>query len=131
MRGVFAIACLVVTQSAMAQSAPASHAGQAFVAMNPAVQADDDAMKTMMAGMKKPFSGDPDQDFVSHMLPHHQGAVDMAEVELKYGSDPKLKQLAGRIIAAQQREIAFMQAWQAKHPATGMPKLDNPNIQYK
>jgi uncharacterized protein (DUF305 family) len=49
------------------------------------------------------------------MVPHHQGAIDMAEVELKYGTDPKLKQMAARIIADQQREIAFMQAWTARH----------------
>jgi uncharacterized protein (DUF305 family) len=53
----------------------------------------------------------------------------MAEIELKYGSDPKLKQLAGRIIAAQQHEIAFMQAWLAKHPATA--PAGPPHAQWK
>jgi len=52
---------------------------------------------------------------VSHMIPHHQGAVDMAEIQLKYGKDPALKRLAKEIISAQHEEIRFMKAWQAKH----------------
>jgi uncharacterized protein (DUF305 family) len=85
---------------------------------NPATQANEAAMKAMMAGMGQPYSGNADQDFVSHMVPHHQGAIDMAEVELKYGTDPKLKQMAARIIADQQREIAFMQAWAKRHKSS-------------
>ena len=82
----------------------------------------DDAMTAGMTKMQHdmgaaPMTGDPDRDFVAMMLPHHQGAVDMAEIELKYGTDPKLKALARGIIAAQEKEIAFMQAWLAKHPA--------------
>jgi len=90
------------------------------------------AMDKMMAGMGAPYSGDTDHDFVTHMIPHHQGAIDMAETELKYGTDARLKQLAARIISAQQREIAFMQAWLDKHPhpkqlGDGAP----PNMQVK
>lgn len=80
-------------------------------------------MTRMMSGMSAPYSGDADRDFVTHMLPHHQGAVEMAETELKYGHDAKLKQLAARIISAQQREIAFMQAWLDKHPAPAAPSV--------
>jgi uncharacterized protein (DUF305 family) len=96
-----------------------------------AVQGYSAAMKKMRADMGAPYTGDADADFVSHMIPHHQGAIDMAEIELKYGSDPKLKQLAARIIAAQQREIAFMQAWAAKHPAKTRPAADAPHMQMK
>ena len=61
------------------------------------------------------YTGDTDHDFVVNMIPHHQGAVDMAEVELKYGSDPQLKKLAQDIVAAQRQEIAFMKSWLAAH----------------
>jgi uncharacterized protein (DUF305 family) len=76
--------------------------------------ADQKMMQQMQA---PPYTGNADKDFVAHMIPHHQGAVDMAEVELKYGKDPELKRLAKNIIKAQKEEIAFMQRWQAKHAA--------------
>jgi uncharacterized protein (DUF305 family) len=70
----------------------------------------------MMKGMSAPaYTGDADKDFVSHMIPHHQGAIEMAEAELKYGKDPELKRLAKNIINAQHDEIGFMERWQAKH----------------
>jgi uncharacterized protein (DUF305 family) len=71
-----------------------------------------------MHGMMVPMSGDPDRDFVAGMLPHHQGAVDMAKVELQYGKDPEMRQLATDIVGAQEKEIGQMKVWQAKHPAT-------------
>ena len=86
------------------------------LAPSPATREYSRAMSAMMAGMDRPYTGDADRDFVVHMMPHHQGAIDMAEIELKYGHDAKLKQLAARIISAQQHEIAFMQTWLEKHP---------------
>jgi uncharacterized protein (DUF305 family) len=62
------------------------------------------------------MTGNPDQDFVAMMIPHHQGAVSMAEVELRYGHDPFLRKLAKDIIAAQDKEIEQMNKWQQKHP---------------
>jgi uncharacterized protein (DUF305 family) len=62
------------------------------------------------------YTGQADRDFVSGMLPHHQGAVDMAKVELKYGKDPQLRKLAQSIIESQEHEIALMEKWQAQHP---------------
>ncbi len=75
-------------------------------------EADEKMMKEMSA---PPYTGDTDKDFVAHMIPHHQGAIDMAEVELKYGKDPELKRLAKNIINAQHDEIGFMKRWQAQH----------------
>ena len=82
---------------------------------SPSDKAFMDSMQTMMKDMHTKPTGDADKDFVNMMLPHHQGAVDMAQVELKYGKDPILHELATSIIAAQEKEIAIMKAWQAKH----------------
>ncbi|MBR8332082.1 DUF305 domain-containing protein [Burkholderia ambifaria] len=72
----------------------------------------------MMEAMENaPYTGDADRDFVAHMTPHHQGAIDMAQVELKHGKDPTLRKLARRIIAAQRDEIALMERWQKEHGA--------------
>ena len=72
--------------------------------------------KMMEAMHAVTMTGDPDKDFVAMMLPHHQGAVDMAKVELQYGKDPKLRAMAEAIVKAQEDEIAEMKAWQAAHP---------------
>jgi len=82
----------------------------------PAVKAFKAADHHMMEQMSAGYTGDTDQDFVTHMLPHHEGAVEMAKIQLQHGKDPALKQLAREIIKAQDKEIQFMKAWQAKHP---------------
>ena len=69
--------------------------------------------ETMMKDMGVKPTGDTDRDFVDMMLPHHQGAVDMAKVELRYGTDPVLRKMAADIVTAQEAEIAEMNAWKA------------------
>ncbi len=72
------------------------------------------SMMKMNRDMKMSPTGDTDMDFAMMMIPHHQGAVDMARVELEYGTDPELRKLARNIIAAQKREIALMKKWEAQ-----------------
>lgn len=84
-------------------------------ATTPADKAFSDSMKAMMNAMHVKPTGRPDQDFVHMMIPHHQGAIDMAKAELQYGTDPELRQLATDIVAAQEKEIAQMKAWLAKN----------------
>jgi len=70
------------------------------------MQAMDRMDSAMMAA--KP-TDDPDRDFAAMMIPHHQGAIDMAKAELIYGHDPVLRRLAEGIIVEQQQEIELMQ----------------------
>ncbi len=111
---LFALASPVLGQTT--QTMPGMQMGGAPAANEaPSTKAYRDAMAKMDQGMNVPYTGDADRDFVAGMIPHHQGAVDMAIVELQYGKDPALRKLARTIIAAQRKEIAFMQRWQAKH----------------
>ncbi len=94
-----------------------------FGIAHPAGAADgsDQAMMDGMGRMNRamravPMTGDPDRDFVAMMIPHHQGAISMAEVELRYGHDPALRRLADAIIAAQRKEIATMRRWHPQPP---------------
>ncbi len=66
------------------------------------------ATDRMHAAMDMPFTGDADKDFARMMIPHHQGAIDMAIAELRYGKDQRLKRLAQEIIVEQQQEIAVL-----------------------
>jgi uncharacterized protein (DUF305 family) len=81
----------------------------------PSSKAFEAASEKMHKDMSMSFTGDADVDFVKGMIPHHQGAIDMAKVELQYGKDPEIKKLAEDIVKAQESEIAFMNAWLAKH----------------
>ncbi len=77
----------------------------------------------LMKGMEKmdqemmtaPMNGNVDHDFVSMMVPHHRGAVEMAQTYLKSGRDPEIRKLAQNIVDSQTKEIRFMRGWQAKH----------------
>ncbi len=80
--------------------------------------AANDRMMAAMSDKAVVYLGDPDVDFVNLMIPHHQGAVDMARIELKYGTDPKVRDLASRIEAAQQPQIDQMHRWRLNHTVT-------------
>ncbi len=60
------------------------------------------------------YTGDADADFVPWMIPHHQGAIDAAKVELQYGKDPDMLKMA-KMILGQETEIAAMKAWLKQH----------------
>jgi uncharacterized protein (DUF305 family) len=66
------------------------------------------AMSKMMVDMGITPSDDVDRDFVAMMVPHHQGAIDMAQAELRYGHNEALRRMAQEIIVTQQQEIAAM-----------------------
>ncbi len=68
----------------------------------------DASMMRMHEALSRPGTGDPDHDFAAMMIPHHQGAIEMAEAELRFGHDPVLRRLAQGIIVEQQQEITVM-----------------------
>jgi Domain of unknown function (DUF305) len=105
---------------ATADAADASAAEAPFLAENNA------AMTKMMDDMSIRPSGDVDQDFVAMMVPHHQGAIDMARAELRYGHNEKLRRLAQEIIVDQQEEITAMRlaAGQPLPPSVPAPDQD-------
>jgi Domain of unknown function (DUF305) len=77
----------------------------------PEAKALDAAMASMHKNMNVPYTGDADADFIRGMIPHHQGALEMARIVLKHGDDEAAKKLARNIIKAQKSEIAWMQRW--------------------
>jgi uncharacterized protein (DUF305 family) len=80
----------------------------------PSTKAFRAANAAMHKAMAIPYTGDADIDFVRGMIPHHQGAIDMAKVEIAHGKDPEIRKLAEDIVKAQEAEIAAMKAWLAK-----------------
>jgi len=74
--------------------------------------ADMNMMKNMDAA---PYTGNPDMDFRTHVIPHHEGAIAMAKIALKYANDAETKRMAQKIIDDQEKEVADMQAWLKKN----------------
>ena len=105
-------ASATVRHSTMATAQGAASADKTFA------QLIADSMNVMHKGMHSaPQTGDPDRDFVTMMIPHHQGAIDMAKALLLYGKDPQLRRLAQEIITDQQSEIELMQLWLQRRDA--------------
>lgn len=88
---------------------------------SPSTKAYSDAMSGMMKGMMTPATAKPDLDFVQGMIPHHQGAIDMAKVVLQYGKDPEIKKLAEGVVKAQESEISAMNQWLSKTDKASLP----------
>ena len=101
------------TQSAVSEEAP-------FLAENAA------AMKKMMNDMAVKPTGDVDSDFVAMMVPHHQGAIDMAIAVLRYGRNAQIRRLAQEIIVTQQQEIAAMRLAVGESPLPSVPSPTQP-----
>jgi hypothetical protein len=104
-RRAWPIACLVTVAAAaviVTTSSGAASLQQAFIAEN------DAAMDKMMSAMAIKPSASIDHDFAAMMIPHHQGAIEMAQAELRYGSNEQLRRIAQEIIVDQQQEIAAM-----------------------
>lgn len=120
-RSALAMAALLVCAMAAAgttvENPRQDHDETAYLAAN------DKLMTTMMDAMMAKPSGDVDHDFVAMMVPHHQGAMDMAQLELLYGHNEQLRRIAQEIIVEQQQEIIAMRVslGQALPPAMAAP----------
>lgn len=100
--GFLAIAVAAGAAAGRAATEPSYPVEAPFLAENAA------AMDKMMAGMAVKPTGDADRDFAAMMIPHHQGAIDMAVAELRHGRNEQLRRIAQEIIVDQQQEIAAM-----------------------
>jgi hypothetical protein len=126
--GLFAVAaalCLFHPIRAQAQSpastafAPSGIAKEAeYPEEAPFLAENSAAMDTMMAGMNVSPTGNVDTDFAAVMIPHHQGAIDMATAELRYGRNEQLRRIAQEIIVEQQQEIVAMHLALGQRPPT-------------
>lgn len=101
-RHILRLAAAVLAACAATHALAATPDRVAFAAENKA------AMAKMMAGMQIKPSGDIDRDFAAMMIAHHQGAIDMAQAQLRYGKNEQLRRIAQEIIVDQMQEIAAM-----------------------
>ena len=112
-----AAAIAVLPSLAAAQGTHGGHSGHSTPAQTartpdtPATQGYRQANEKMHKNMDIAFSGNADVDFVRSMIPHHEGAIDMAKVALEHARDGQVRKWAEDVIREQEREIAEMQAW--------------------
>lgn len=108
-RGCAALALVASGWAVAQESRDKIHRHDAVAAeVDAFASAMDEAMRRMMHNMHRPAMGDPDRDFLAMMIPHHQGAIDMARLVLVHGRDPLTRQLAEHILATQAVEIDAM-----------------------
>ena len=116
-----------------AEAVTDAHAGHDMTAEAPMSDMLKDYTKSMTAMHDEMMVGmsynDPDAAFAKGMLGHQRGAVDMAKIELKYGTDEDMKKLAQDVIDAQQLEIDVMNKWLASHPDAVKPKPETADMQ--
>ena len=108
----------VFLESVPAQSEEMKHdmSSMAMGSDSPSTAGYTAAMDKMHKDMMIKYTGNADVDFVRGMIPHHQGAIDMAKVVIANGKDPAIRKLAEGVVKAQEAEIKQMQDWLAKHP---------------
>jgi uncharacterized protein (DUF305 family) len=108
----FLLLALLLTTPALAQH---NHAAPHATPGEPASTREfREANARMHRDMDIRFTGNADRDFAAAMIPHHQGAIEMARIQLRHGTDPAMRRLAEEIIAAQEREIAQLRAFLAR-----------------
>lgn len=130
MKTISRLATVAVVVTGIGTAALAQHAGHNTMDMasmqkmmqsmmpsasdGPSTKGLKDAHMKMMHGMNTEYTGDADVDFSRSMIAHHQGAIDMAQVQLAHGKDPEVRALAEKIIEDQKKEIAQIEAWLKK-----------------
>lgn len=130
MRSLFALIAtsLAVSGAVVAQdhSHHHGHSGHVMATDTASTVELKDANTRMHKDMDITYTGDVDVDFLRGMIAHHQGAVEMAEVQLKYGRDAQVKRLAQDIIRAQKIEIKWMQQWLSQLEARPLTMSNTP-----
>jgi len=106
--GLLLALCLAGSAAEAGDHSHGADAASTTSAETPFLRENAAAMDKMMADMEVTPTGDIDADFTAMMIPHHQGAIDMAVAYLRYGQNPQLRRLAQEIIIEQQQEIAAM-----------------------
>ncbi len=119
---VLSFVSIAIAVPVLAQQMPGMTMPTPGMMAKPGMVSADGSMMSAMEKMSKdmaavPMTGDADRNFAGMMVPHHQGAIEMARYELAHGKDPAMLKLARAVVAAQEKEIAEMKAWQSKHPA--------------